>query len=197
MTHAPARSTQILTSLSTLLLVAAVGFGTFVLVGALAGFGPNGDDVAIHTEVAAERVADLPRGTVAPDDVGVTVRVRDASAAQLRWAAARDLAPSVVVVAVLWLLRGLLRSVRDGDPFTAANVGRLRMLGLVVLIGVPAAALVASYFARELATSADLQSRGTTVTMPGGALLGGLALLVLAEVFAAGTRMRDDLEGTV
>ena len=33
--------------------------------------------------------------------------------------------------------------------------------------------------------------------MPGNAFLGGLAVLVLSEVFAQGVRMRDDLEGTV
>ena len=103
----------------------------------------------------------------------------------------------MVVVAVVWLLRGLLRSVRDGDPFTEANVRRLRTLALVVLIGVPLAGFLGSIFAGELATSAGLASRGTQLILPGTAFLGGLATFVLAEVFTAGVRLRDDLEGTV
>lgn len=197
MTHAPTRSTQFLTGLSTLLLVVSIGFGVFLLVGAVAGFGPNGGAVAIHTDVDTGRVVDLPRGAMPPDHVDVTVRVNDASRAQLRWAAARDLAPGAVVVAAVWLLRGLLRSVRDGDPFTETNVRRLRALALVVLIGVPLATFVSSLFAGELATSAGLNGPGIQLTVPGNALLGGLAIFVLAEVFAARVRLRDDLEGTI
>jgi len=180
-----------------LLLVASIAFGVLLLAGAVAGFGPSGDEVAIHTQVATRGVAELPQDAVAPDDVEVTVRMRDATPRQHRLAAARDLAPSLVVVAVTWLLRGLLRSVRDGSPFIEANIKRLRALALVVLVGVPVAGITGSAFARELAASAGLDSRGVQVTMPSNALLGGLALFVLAEVFAAGVRLRDDLEGTV
>lgn len=197
MTHPPTRSTRFLTALSTLLLVVSIGFGVFLLVGAVAGFGPSGDEVAVHTQVDAEHVVDLPEGAVSPDDVEVTVRVRDASQEQHRWAAARDLVPGVLVVVAVWLLRGLLRSVRDGDPFTERNVRRLRALALVVLIGVPLAVFLSSIFAGELATSTGLDSPGTQLTLPGNAFLGGLATLVLAEVFAAGVRLRDDLEGTI
>jgi len=195
--HTPTRSTRFLAGLATLLLVATIAFGVFLLVGAVAGVGPNGHEVAVHTEVDAERVADLPKGTVAPDHLDLVVRVRDATPEQQRWAAARDLVPGALVVAILWLLRGLLRSVRDGDPFTEANARRLRSLALVVLIGVPVAGFLSSVFASELATSAALNGPGTRLTLPGNAFLGGLALFVLAEVFAAGVRMRADLEGTV
>jgi hypothetical protein len=180
-----------------LLLVASIAFGMFLLAGAVGGFGPNGDEVAVHTQVATEDVAELPRDTLAPDDVEVTARVRDATRTQHRLAAARDLAPTLVVLAVIWLLRALLRSVRDGNPFVEANVKRLRALALVLLIGVPVAGITGSAFASELAATAGLDSAGIQLAMPGNALLGGLALFVLAEVFAAGVRLRDDLEGTV
>jgi hypothetical protein len=195
--HTPTRSTQFLAGLSTLLLAITVLFGLFLVVGAIGGFGPNGDEVAVHSRVDVERLADLPADTVRPDTVDVTIRVRDASREQLWWAAARDLAPGVVMIVGLWLLRGLLRSVRDRDPFTVVNVKRLRTLALVVLIGVPVAGFVSSLFASELASSADLQNAGVQLSVPGTALLGGLALLVLSEVFASGVRLRDDLEGTV
>lgn len=191
------RATNFLTGLSTLLLIVTIAFGAFVLVGAIAGFGPSGDEVAVHTKVDADRVTGLPPNTVSPNDIDVTVRVRDASTEQLRWAALRDLTPGILMVIALWLLRGLLKSVREGDPFTEQNVRRLRALGLVVLIGAPSAVFASSLFEHELSTSAGFDSAGTQLTMPSGALLGGLVAFVLAEVFAAGVRLRDDVEGTV
>ena len=197
MTHTPSRSTRFLVGLSTLLLGLTIVFGAFLVGGAVAGFGPGGDEVAVHSRVDVERLAELPHDVVRPDTVDVTIRVRDASEKQIRLAAARDLAPGIVVGVAVWLLRGLLLSVRDGDPFIARNVRRLRVMALVVLIGVPLAAFVASLFASELASSAGLDSGGVQLSMPGNAFLGGLAVLVLSEVFAQGVRMRDDLEGTV
>jgi hypothetical protein len=91
----------------------------------------------------------------------------------------------------------LLQSVRDGAPFTEANVRRLRALGLIILIGVPLATLVASWCASELAGTAHLPSAGIQLSMPGGAFVGGLGVFVLAEVFAAGVHLRDDLDGTI
>ena len=195
--HPPTRSTRFLAVLSTVLLVLTIAIGAFLLAGAVFGFGPSGNEVAVHTTVDAERIADLPASAVATDDIGVVVRVRHATDEQQRWAAARDLVPCVLIAAILWLLRGLLRSVRDGDPFTDANVRRLRSLALVVLIGAPVAQFVSSIFASELADSAGLHGQGAQLALPGPAFLGGLALFVLAEVFAAGVRMRADLEGTV
>jgi hypothetical protein len=186
-----------LTAIATLLLVVSVGFGLFMVVGLIAGVGPNGHDVALHTPVTGSHVVGLPDGSIRPEHVDVLVRVRHASREQLAWAAGRDIVPGIVFVAAIWLVRSLLRSVRDGDPFTETNVRRLRALGLVVLIGTPLAIFLSSIFTGELAQSAGLPTSGTQITMPGIALIGGLALFVLAEVFAGGVQIRDDLDGTV
>jgi hypothetical protein len=193
----PTRSTRFLAGLATVLLIGAVIVGAVLLVGTIGGFGPNGHEVAVHTTVPASRVSRLPKSTVTASDVKVLVRVKHATKQQQRWASARDLVAVVLVGAILWLLRGLLRSVRDGDPFVDANVRRLRELALLVLIGIPVAGVLTSMFASQLADSAGLHSGGTQVSVPGNAFLGGLALFVLAEVFASGVRMRADLEGTV
>jgi hypothetical protein len=195
--RSPTRSTRFLTGLATLMLVASVAFGAYLLIGAIFGVGPDGHDVGIHTRVAGSRLTGLPSGALSPDHLDVIVRVSDATASQIRWVAARDLAPGVLIVAALWLLRRLLVSVRDGVPFSEANVRRLRILGLIILIGVPLATLGASWCASELAGTAHLPSAGIQLSMPGGAFVGGLGVFVLAEVFAAGVHLRDDLEGTV
>jgi len=179
------------------MLIVAAGFGIFLLIGALVGFGPNGHEVGVHTQVPGSQVTGLPRGALSPDNFDVIVRVRDASASQIRWVAARDLVPGVLIVAALWLLRQLLVSVRDGDPFSEENVRRLRVLGLIILAGVPLATLVASWCTSELAGSAHLPSAGIHLSIPGGVFVGGLGAFVLAEVFAVGVRLRVDLDGTV
>lgn len=91
------------------------------------------------------------------------------------------------------LLR-IVESVRTGQPFTRDNAGRLRtiawgLLGLQLLhIGVVAIASVIS-------------AEGVPLHIGGRFQLGGwlaiLLLFVLARVFLEGTRMREDLEGTV
>lgn len=191
------RSTRFLTGFATLLLIIATAFTAFLVVGAAFGFGADGNDVGVHTQVPTARITDLPRHAIAPDHVRVLVRVPDASDKQIRLAAGRDVTMGLLFVAALWLVRAVVRSVRDGDPFTGSNVARLRSLALVILIGTPIALFVSSMFESALATSAGVEGTGVNLTMPGGAFIAGVGALVLSEVFAAGVGMRQDLEGTV
>lgn len=86
-------------------------------------------------------------------------------------------------------LLAIVGSVGAGDAFTARNAGRLRacawaVLGLEVMhavVGIVAATL-----------PFDLHWEFSPI-----GLLAVLLLFVLAQVFAEGARMRDDLEGTV
>ena len=197
MKHRPSRSCIFLTGLSTFLLFLTVGFGLFLLTGAVFGFGMGGSDVTVYTVVDADRVADLPPGAIAPEEVDVAVRIPEASAEQKRLFALRDFPPMIAFIAALWLVRGLLRSVRDGSPFVKDNVNRLRILSLIVLVGIPVAEFLTSIVAGELAASAGLAAPPSQLGPPGAVLLGGLGILVLSEVFAEGVRLHDDLEGTV
>jgi hypothetical protein len=91
------------------------------------------------------------------------------------------------------LLR-IVESVRTGEPFTMDNAGRLRtiawaLLGLE-LLRVCVVAIASGVSTREV----PLHINGNFD------LTGWLAILllfVLAQVFLEGTRMREDLEGTV
>jgi intracellular septation protein A len=91
------------------------------------------------------------------------------------------------------LLR-ILESVRTGEPFTMDNAGRLRtiawaLLGLELLhICVVAIASAVSTKAVPLRINGNFHITGW---------LAILLLFVLAQVFVEGTRMREDLEGTV
>ena len=95
---------------------------------------------------------------------------------------------------VLGRLRAIVGTVRDGDPFVAANAARLQTIGWALL-------------ALQILGMA-IGAIGDAVSSPahpvdfdaGFSLNGWLAVLltfVLARVFAKGASMRDDLEGTV
>jgi hypothetical protein len=96
--------------------------------------------------------------------------------------------------AVFSRLLSIVRSVRTGEPFNRDNAGRLRtiawaLLGLELLhICVVAIASAVSSKEVPLRINGNFDLTGC---------LAILLLFVLAQVFREGTRMRDDLEGTV
>jgi hypothetical protein len=88
----------------------------------------------------------------------------------------------------------IVDTVREGDPFVAANAYRLRAIAWTLL-----ALQLLSVAIGAIGDS--ISTPGHEVNIEAGFSIGGwLAVLLtflLAHVFAAGTHMRDDLEGTV
>lgn len=193
----PSRSTVFATSLVTLFFCLGVGFGLyFVGSAAVSAIRGSYHEVSIHQELDVDELASLPP-TTATDRVTVTTIVMDADAKQTWYSVGRDVVPMVLAIGILWLLQGILYSVRDGDPFTQVNVRRLRLIGLVLLIGVPVAELARSAFEQALVSSVKAPGSGLSFSLPGDAILAGLGVFVLAQVFAHGVRLREDAEGTV
>jgi len=96
--------------------------------------------------------------------------------------------------AVLRRLLTIVETVRSGDPFVAANALRLQAIAWVLL-----ALQVLSLFIGGVAKAISMPGHPFHVDA-GFSTSGWLAVLltfILARVFAAGTAMRDDLEGTV
>ena len=95
---------------------------------------------------------------------------------------------------VLRRLLAIVETVRAGDPFVAANAARLQTIGWA-LLALQLLSLVIGAIGEALSTPArpiDLDA--------GFSINGWLAVLltfVLARVFAEGTLMREDVEGTV
>ena len=95
---------------------------------------------------------------------------------------------------VLTRLLAIVGTVRNGDPFVAANAQRLQAIALVLL-----ALQLLSIFIGAVARSVSTPAHPVHLDA-GFSISGWLAVLLtflLARVFAAGTLMRDDLEGTV
>jgi Protein of unknown function (DUF2975) len=96
--------------------------------------------------------------------------------------------------AVLKRLLAIVKTVRGGDPFVAANASRLQAIAWA-LLALQILSLVIGAVAKAVSSPAhplDIDA--------GFSINGWLAVLLtflLARVFAEGTLMREDLEGTV
>ena len=112
----------------------------------------------------------------------------------LRAVAVLGLAAIPLNYVVLKRLLAIVETVRAGDPFVAANANRLRAIAWT-LLSLQLLSIVIGAIGKTISTPAhpiDLDA--------GFSINGWLAVLLtflLARVFAEGTLMRDDLEGTV
>lgn len=115
-----------------------------------------------------------------------------------------SIAPPVLFVAllsvVLWLLWRLLDDVRDGNPFTVANVRRMRGIALVIVLGSLGMFFVQGLVNGYVASSAlggmvlfafDLDVAG--LLLPGA----GFVIAALAEAFKRGVQLEGEVEGLV
>jgi len=112
----------------------------------------------------------------------------------LRAIAVVGLATIPINYLILRRLIAIIETVRAGDPFVAANAQRLQWIAWALLalqlLGLAIAAIAET-----------ISTRAHPVDLDAGFSINGwlavLLIFVLARVFAEGTRMREDLEGTV
>lgn len=101
-----------------------------------------------------------------------------------------------VIVFVLNRLRAILRTLRDQNPFGAPNASRIRMIGIVLVVGQLANAGLGAWLATHV--SREISLAGLTfkadLSISGWVIFSGLILFMLAEVFKMGAEMRGDLE---
>jgi hypothetical protein len=205
--HTPSRSIGIaeflLNLLLALLVVAAILAITSTAVGLAQGgrtlFG--GRTLPVQAELPSDDIRTLPPNVRLTHDPKVTLEVRDPSRKQLLLSFGTAVGPFLLLFATLWLLRGLARSIRAGEAFGRANVDRLRRIGLLLVIGGPVVEFL-NYALRVSLVNALPPSAVGDLGFPGfniplALMLGGLGALILAEVFADGLRLREDVEATI
>src|SRR3954451_5952216 len=134
---APSRPVRFLTGLALLLFAVAAVSGVVIVSTAVHGAISGDEHVTIHAQVSGDHLRGLPSAAEHPASVDVLLHVENASTKQALLVMARDLAPVILILIGLWQLRGVLISVRRGDPFQPDNVRRLRVLGFLLLVGVP------------------------------------------------------------
>src|SRR5688500_4024919 len=112
----------------------------------------------------------------------------------LRSIAVLGLAAIPVHYVILKRLLAIVETVRAGDPFVATNASRLQAIAWA-LLALQVLSLVIGAIARAVSTPAHPVNLDAGVSINGWLTV--LLTFLLARVFAEGTRMRDDLEGTV
>ena len=95
---------------------------------------------------------------------------------------------------VLKRLLAIVETVRSGDPFVAANADRLQAIAWT-LLALQLLGLTISALAKGISTSAHPLHLDAGMSISGW--LAVLLTFVLARVFARGSQMREDIEGTV
>jgi len=95
---------------------------------------------------------------------------------------------------VLKRLLAIVGTVREGDPFVAANASRLQAIAWV-LLALQILSIVIGAIAKAVSTPAHPLHLDAGFSINGW--LAVLLTFLLARVFAEGATMREDLEGTV
>jgi serine phosphatase RsbU (regulator of sigma subunit) len=101
-----------------------------------------------------------------------------------------------VVLVVLLRLRRIFRRLVEGRPFLDENARNLRFIGLAVVAGELALAAfqyLSQRAVRGALSSAEISFHASYAPRP-SVVLAGLALLIVAEIFREGIKMRVDLE---
>jgi hypothetical protein len=132
-------------------------------------------------------------------DTVVAKLVGHGAPAETIWAiAALLLMSAVMAVLGFYFARHLYRivgSVGEGEAFAPANAVRLRSMGWIAvavhIVGIPMSILA------KWVESATKGGAHLEVDLPLAGLFLAMVLFILARVFREGTRMREDLEGTV
>ena len=112
----------------------------------------------------------------------------------LRAIAVLGLAAIPLNYVVLKKLLAIVETVRGGDPFVAANAARLQAIAWV-LLGLNLLSIVIGAIGKAVSSPAHPVDIDAGFSING--MLAVLLTFLLARVFAEGTLMREDLEGTV
>ena len=104
-----------------------------------------------------------------------------------------------LAVYFLILLRRIVLSVGEGDPFVPVNADRLARMGWLALAGQLASIPIGgmAMWVAEIAQDSDKVHVGDDFGFDAGGILLILILFILARVFRQGAKMREELEGTV
>jgi hypothetical protein len=99
-----------------------------------------------------------------------------------------------IYYAILKRLIAMVETVRSGDPFVAANAQRLRTIAWALLV-LQLLGMVIWLIAETVSSPAHPVDIDAGFSIPGWVAV--LLTFVLSSVFAEGTLMREELEGTV
>lgn len=146
---------------------------------------------SVHPEAPDDPRPEFERMGVAyltSADGVMTVPRRDADTLAL-WSI-QELAPWLLAAIILAVLAPILRATERGDPFWRDATRRLTAVGALLLVGIPAIALM-GYIVGQSTTSWAGPSVEPTLSLSFSQILPGVLVLALARIFHAGAELRD------
>ena len=188
----------VITALLLLTLATGVVRATVAVVGLVRG------QSVLAVDLGAVEPLELPPGFEVAGPTPIWYHLDDPTAVEVTLATVPQVLWWLGTLAALWLLRGVARSATTGDPFQPGNVRRLRRLGLLFAAGYPLAVLIEGLMTDRLFSSGVWDPGrpfpDITIAFPvlsGAAMLAAVSLFVLAQVFAHGVRLREDVDATI
>ena len=105
---------------------------------------------------------------------------------------------AMAVVGVV-LIQRIMKAVAAGDPFAPNQVGRLRWLAALLLVGSIVHTFLTLSCQGAIIGRQDLGglSPAVSFSLPFFPMLFGMVIAMLAEAFKVGGRLRDDVEGLI
>lgn len=157
-----------------------------------AGEGPQS-----QVTFSAKPIDDISLAVV--EEAEGTLRLETRSALLIVIANAAKLVVGAGLAFIVYLLRAVVKTILDGDPFAAENGKRLRWLGYTVLVtailGPVVQHIAASEILNRLPATSPALSAGPT--LDAGILLAALFVLLLAHIWSYGSELERDRELTV
>jgi hypothetical protein len=200
----PSRAARTAYLVLTVFLGLAILAGLIQVTHRLLGFGQDSGFLTFTAHFSVSDVR-LPERFEIAGPLPLNVDIVDPSLTQRLIATAPPLVWWGLAVFGLWLLRRVARSAARGDPFIRSNAARLRWLGAIFLVGYPLVTVVQSYstellFSEGVWAGGPLPLGGVAISYPvvsATAILAAISLFALAEVFAYGARLREDVDATI
>jgi len=193
----PTWRSSLLVGLCSLVFGFAVVFGVITIL-VLANSGLHHQfhltfEVLVRTDLQR-----LP-GNLIPERLTARADLEDLPAWLFYLSFCRTLAVTAVGLFGIWQAWMLARDIEVQEPFTATNARRLRLIGLIVLVGVPLRSIIGALLTRAaLAVQVPLEPGVKPFwDLSTGSFIVALGVFVLAEVFARAANLREDVEGTV
>ena len=189
------RGRWVAAALEVVLLLVLLVVGLDALAAGLDAFGDDTLTTTVHLD---EGVAATSVDGFRLDPETAQLTIAEPSWGERLAVAAPPVLNALVIGAVVTLIIEVVRSLREGDPFTRGNARILAQAALVAVIGgavVVAATMIGPVVVdRGLpdALPVQLEVEGSSAS-----LYAGLLLAAIAQVFHRGCDLRDDLEGVV
>lgn len=162
----------------------------------------DAEQVLIRTDPVlpslSNRVVEAGDAVEATLPTRTTVAVFDPDARQFLGLVGSEVLRGLLAIVVLLGLLLLVRSLRQGDPFTPVNARRLYAIAAAVGIGGQGAVLLHAWGRASVISDSPLSPYLVQdVHISALPLLAGLGMAVAAEVFRQGAALRADVEGLV